>query len=84
MLAFSMTEPNWDARREQVEGVMALSAIVARTNLGGLEYLIRKQKGLEWTAQERDADHFQNIREATRAAMRAPSRFRAFALPVSC
>lgn len=68
---------------EQVEDIMASSAIVARTSLAGLEYLVRRPKGFDWASTERDADHFQNIREATRAAMRVPSRFRAFALPAS-
>ena len=62
---------------------MASVAIVARTSVGGLEYMVSKQRGLEWAGAEREADRFESVREATRAAMRLPSRLRAFALPVS-
>ncbi|HEX5379797.1 MAG TPA: hypothetical protein VFW47_14570 [Phenylobacterium sp.] len=62
---------------------MASVAIVARTNVNGLEYLVRKSRGIEWASAEQDAEHFLNMREATRAAMQAPARFRAFALPAS-
>jgi hypothetical protein len=36
-----------------------------------------------WTDATQAAAQFQNVREATRAAMRLPSRFRAFAFPLN-
>ena len=61
---------------------MALAVVVARTKLDRLEYL--NEGGLDvWTEAKHLATQFQNIREATRAAMRLPSRFRAFALPLN-
>ena len=60
---------------------MAAAAVVARTKLGGLEYLTDSALDV-WTEVSDLATRFNNIREATRAAMRLPSRFRAFALPV--
>ena len=62
---------------------MASSAIVARTNAKGLEYLVHIQEEFAWAPAERDASLFENLRDATRAAMRLPARFRAFALPSS-
>lgn len=60
---------------------MASAVVVARTKLDRLEYLV--EGGLDaWTEATQLATRFQNVREATRAAMRLPSRFRAFALPV--
>ncbi len=59
------------------------SAIVARTKLEGLEYLVQDHGRLDWAANERDAERFQSLRDATRTAMRLPGRYRAFALPVS-
>lgn len=59
------------------------SAIVARTRLEGLEYLVHRHGRLDWAAAERDAERFGSLRDATRTAMRLPSRLRAFALPVS-
>lgn len=58
------------------------SAIVARTRLEGLEYLVHTHGRLDWAALEGDAERFQSLREATRTAMRLPARLRAFALPV--
>lgn len=58
------------------------SAIVARNRLEGLEYLVHHHGRLDWDAAEDHAERFHNLREATRAAMRLPGRFRAFALPV--
>jgi hypothetical protein len=60
---------------------MASSVVVARTKLDGLEYLVEGDR-LDWTERSETARRFQNVREATRTAMRLPSRFRAFALPV--
>ena len=59
---------------------MALAAVVARTKLDGLEYLTDSALDA-WTSASDLATRFETIREATRAAMRLPSRFRAFALP---
>ena len=47
----------------------------------GLEYLAHNSGKTDWAPAERDADTFLNFREATRAAMRLPARYRAFALP---
>ena len=60
---------------------MATVAVVARTKLNGLEYLADGAH-TAWTEASHLAAKFQTIRDATRAAMRLPSRFRAFALPV--
>jgi len=60
---------------------MASSVLVARSKADGLEYLARAER-VTWTAAAELAQRFQNVREATRAAMRLPSRMRAFALPV--
>ena len=60
---------------------MATAVVVARTNSTGLEYLAAGARE-GWTEATHKAARFQNVREATRAAMRLPSRFRAFALPM--
>jgi len=60
---------------------MASSVVVARAKLDGLEYLADGAR-VVWTEASDLAQHFDNVREATRAAMRLPSRMRAFALPV--
>ena len=60
---------------------MASSAIVARVRPNGLEYLVHRHEGVDWALAEDQADRFQTLREATRAALRLPSRFRAFAMP---
>ena len=60
---------------------MASSVLVARTKPDGLEYLAQGAR-VTWTDASNLAQHFESVREATRAAMRLPSRFRAFALPV--
>jgi hypothetical protein len=60
---------------------MASAVVVARTKLDGLEYLAEGVLD-GWTEATHLAVRFQNVREATRAAMRLPSRFRAFALPL--
>ena len=60
---------------------MTSSVVVARSNADGLEYLAQAER-ITWTAAADLAQRFQNVREATRAAMRLPSRLRAFALPV--
>lgn len=62
---------------------MPASAIVARSNPAGLEFLVRTERGAAWSREERDADHFENLHEATRAALVLPSHLRAFALPVA-
>ena len=61
---------------------MATSVVVARTKTDGLEYLAEGAK-VVWTDVAQAAAHFETVREATRAAMRLPSRFRAFAFPVA-
>lgn len=61
---------------------MASSVVVARTKTDGLEYLAEGAP-VVWTTTSDLAQQFSNVREATRAAMRLPSRFRAFALPVT-
>ena len=61
---------------------MVSSVVVARTKSDGLEYLAEAIP-VAWTDVSDLAQHFQSLRDATRAAMRLPSRFRAFALPVT-
>jgi len=61
---------------------MATSVVVARTKSDGLEYLAEAGR-VVWTDAEQLAMQFVTVREATRAAMRLPSRMRAFALPVT-
>jgi hypothetical protein len=46
-----------------------------------MEYLLRAAP-VAWTDASDLAQHFQTVRDATRAALRLPGRFRAFALPV--
>lgn len=60
---------------------MASSVLVARTKPEGMEYLLRAAP-VAWTEASDLAQHFHTVRDATRAALRLPSRFRAFALPV--
>jgi hypothetical protein len=61
---------------------MSATAIVARTRANGLEYLHLQGASIAWSSQMHIAARFPNVREATRAAMRLPSRLRAYALPV--
>lgn len=61
---------------------MASSVVVARSKSDGLEYLADGAK-VVWTDAANGAAQFQTVREATRAAMRLPSRFRAFAFPLN-
>lgn len=60
---------------------MANAAVVARTRLNGLEYLVQTAGTTEWAVNAQLAARFETVREATRAAMRLPSSLRAFALP---
>ena len=60
---------------------MASSVLVARTKPDGMEFLLRAAP-VAWTEASDLAQHFQSVRDATRAALRLPGRFRAFALPV--
>jgi len=60
---------------------MAFAAVVARTSQNGMEYLVHETGRAEWALSVQSAAHFQNLREATRAALRLPGRLRAFALP---
>ena len=60
---------------------MTLSVVVARTNPDGIEYLVEGVSAV-WTKASEGAQQFPNVREATRAAMRLPSRLRAYALPI--
>ena len=62
---------------------MASAAVVARTRLEGLEYLVDTKGAAEWAVNEQVAAKFETLREATRAAMRLPSTLRAFALPMA-
>lgn len=61
---------------------MATSVVVARSKPDGLEYLAQGAR-IVWTDAEATAQHFDTVRDATRAAMRLPSRLRAFALPMT-
>jgi len=61
---------------------MAFAAVVARTSLNGMEYLVQETGRTEWALNANGAARFQNLREATRAALRLPSALRAFAMPV--
>jgi hypothetical protein len=61
---------------------MASVAVVARTRLEGLEYLVDAKGAAEWAVNEQVAARFETLREATRAAMRLPSTLRAFAMPM--
>ncbi len=60
---------------------MAFAAVVARTSPKGMEYLVQGTGRPEWAVSAQTAARFQNLREATRAAMRLPGAMRAFALP---
>ena len=60
---------------------MAYAAVVARTSPQGMEYLVHETGRAEWASVAQQAARFQNLREATRAALRLPSGLRAFALP---
>ena len=60
---------------------MAFAAVVARTSLNGMEYLVRETGRTEWAPAAQAAARFQTFRDATRAAMRLPSGLRAYALP---
>jgi hypothetical protein len=46
-----------------------------------MEYLVRETGRAEWASVAQKAARFQNLREATRAALRLPSGLRAYALP---
>jgi hypothetical protein len=63
------------------ETLMATSVVVARSKPDGLEYLAEGAR-VVWTEAQDLALNFPTVRDATRAAMRLPSRFRAFALPM--
>jgi hypothetical protein len=60
---------------------MAFAAVVARTSLNGMEYLVRDTGRAEWAINAQAAARFQTFRDATRAALRLPSSFKAYALP---
>lgn len=60
---------------------MASVAVVARTRLNGLEYLVQTKGAAEWAVNAEGAAKFETLREATRAAMRLPGTLRAFAMP---
>ena len=62
---------------------MACSAIVARTTNDGLTYLRgRYSARVDWVSETNEADTFESVREATRAALVLPGQLRAFALPL--
>lgn len=58
------------------------SAVVARTRLDSLEYLVSTTAPLQWASTPTVAARYGSVREATREAMRLPAKLRAFALPV--
>lgn len=60
---------------------MAFAAVVARTSPKGMEYLVRHAEKAEWALSAQGAARYDTLREATRAALRLPSSFRAYALP---
>jgi hypothetical protein len=60
---------------------MASSVVVARTKPDGIEYLQEGARAV-WTHASDRAQQFTTLREATRVAMRLPSRLRAYALPL--
>ena len=61
---------------------MAFAAVVARTSPQGMEDFVQTVKGREeWAISAQGAARYQNLREATRAALRMPSGLKAFALP---
>ena len=61
---------------------MAFAAVVARTSPQGMEYFVQTVKGRdEWAVNSQAAAKYQNLREATRVALRMPATLRAYALP---
>jgi hypothetical protein len=64
-----------------MDGTMGRQVVVARTGAHGLEYLVNRAGGRAWDTRLDGAVSYQTVREATREAMRLPSRLRAFALP---
>ena len=62
---------------------MVSSVVVARSKADGLEYLAQDER-IAWTSTSNLARRYQNVREATRAAMRT-SRYTsaAFAMAVN-
>ncbi len=58
------------------------SAVVARTHLDGLEYLVSTNAPFQWAATPKTAAQYGSVREATREAMRLPAKLRAFAMPM--
>lgn len=58
-----------------------MSAHVARVRVETLEYLAAQPQAA-WVSNPAQAAVFESSREATRQALRLPSAFRAFALPV--
>lgn len=59
------------------------SAVVARTKLDSLEYLVSTTAPFQWASTQTTAARYGSVREATREAMRLPGKLRAFALPVA-
>ena len=63
---------------------MVIIMTVARTGIGGkLTFLAAHTKRTRWTADQRSAESFRDLREATRAALQLPGKFRAYALPIA-
>ncbi len=56
---------------------MAFATIVARASPERMEYLVRETRRAQWVPEGHSAARFHNLREATRAALRPPSSFRA-------
>ena len=60
---------------------MSSNAVVARATDHGLAFLVAGAGRIDWTTEDGFLETFQDVREATRVAMRLPGRYRAFALP---
>ncbi len=56
-------------------------AVVARNGPGGLLYLGGTKAEAKWLPSTYFASHYPDVRSATRAALKLPSKYRAFALP---
>jgi hypothetical protein len=57
------------------------TAVVAKAGPRGLQFLTQLAPTVGWSATERQATRFADVRSATRTALRLTARHRAFALP---
>lgn len=64
-----------------VKGWIMTVAVVAKRGPSGLQYLVDRGDGPTWLPTEFFASHFPDMKAATRAASRLPSKHRAFAMP---